>query len=106
MSIGKQAKVLTDKQQNLALAHIETTRYPLRNKIIFLLSFKAGLRAKEISKLAWSMVCNSDGVIADVINLSNNASKGRYSGRIIPLHKELKILLSELLATCFSSLSE
>ena len=97
MSIGKQAKVLTDKQQNLALAHIETTRYPLRNKIIFLLSFKAGLRAKEISKLAWSMVCNSDGVIADVINLSNNASKGRYSGRIIPLHKELKILLSELL---------
>ncbi|MBQ7659979.1 MAG: site-specific integrase [Alphaproteobacteria bacterium] len=98
MSIGKQAKVLTDKQQNLTLAHLETTRYPLRNKIIFLLSFKEGLRAKEISKLAWGMVCNSDGKIADVINLSNNASKGKYSGRIIPLHKELKILLADLLA--------
>ena len=97
MSIGKQAKILSDKQQNLTMAHLETTRYPLRNKIIFLLSFKEGLRAKEISKLAWSMVCNSDGKIADVINLSNNASKGKYSGRIIPLHKELKILLSELL---------
>ena len=98
MSIGKQAKILNDKQQNLTMAHLETTRYPLRNKIIFLLSFKEGLRAKEISKLAWSMVCNSDGKIADVINLSNNASKGKYSGRIIPLHKELKILLTDLLA--------
>ena len=97
MSIGKQAKILNDKQQNLTMAHLETTRYPLRNKIIFLLSFKEGLRAKEISKLAWSMVCNSDGKIADVINLSNNASKGKYSGRIIPMHKELKILLGELL---------
>ena len=97
MSIGKQAKILSDKQQNLTMAHLETTRYPLRNKIIFLLSFKEGLRAKEISKLAWGMVCNSDGKIADVINLSNNASKGKYSGRIIPLHKELKILLGELL---------
>ena len=97
MSIGKQAKILSDKQQNLTLAHLETTRYPLRNKIIFLLSFKAGLRAKEISKLVWSMLCSSDGKIADVINLSNNASKGKYSGRIIPLHKELKILLSDLL---------
>lgn len=97
MSIGKQAKILSDKQQNLTMAHLETTRYPLRNKIIFLLSFKEGLRAKEISKLAWSMVCNSDGKIADVINLSNNASKGKYSGRIIPMHKELKILLGELL---------
>ena len=98
MSIGKQAKILSDKQQNLTMAHLETTRYPLRNKIIFLLSFKEGLRAKEISKLAWCMVCNSDGKIADVINLSNNASKGKYSGRIIPLHKELKILLADLLA--------
>lgn len=32
-----------------------------------------------------------------MINLSNNASKGKYSGRIIPLHKELKTLLMELL---------
>mgnify|MGYP004453223467 FL=1 len=43
------------------------------------------------------MVCNSDREISDVINLSNNASKGKYSGRIIPLYKELKILLMELL---------
>ena len=97
MAIGKQAKILTDKQQNLTLTYLEGTRHPLRNKVIFMLSFKAGLRAKEIAKLKWSMVCNSDGEVSDVINLSNNASKGKYSGRIIPLHKELKTLLMELL---------
>lgn len=62
-----------------------------------MLSFKAGLRAQEIAKLKWSMVCNSAGEVSDVINLSNNASNGKYSWRIIPLHKGLKTLLMELL---------
>ena len=39
------------------------------------------------------MVCDSEGAISDSINLPNQASKGKYSGRIIPLHKELKHLL-------------
>ncbi len=61
MGIGKQAKILNAKQQTMVLAYLENTRYPLRNKIMFLLSFKAGLRAKEISQLTWSMVCDSEG---------------------------------------------
>lgn len=96
MGIGKQAKILNNKQQAMVLAYLENTRYPQRNKIIFLLSFKAGLRAKEISELKWSMVCDSEGYISDSICLPNNASKGKYSGRIIPTHKDLKKLLTEL----------
>ena len=96
MGIGKQAKILNAKQQTMVLSYLENTRYPLRNKIMFLLSFKAGLRAKEISKLTWSMVCDSEGYISDSINLPNNASKGKYSGRIIPIHKDLKKLLTDL----------
>ena len=42
MALNKQAKILTSKQQELALSYLERTRYPLRNKIIFLLSYKAG----------------------------------------------------------------
>lgn len=57
MGIGKRAKILNAKQQTMVLAYLENTRYPLRNEIMFLLSFKAGLRAKEISQLTWSMVC-------------------------------------------------
>lgn len=93
MSIGKQAKILNNKQQSMIMSYFDTTRYPVRNKIMFLLSFKAGLRAKEISSLTWSMVCDSEGAISNSINLPNQASKGKYSGRIIPLHKELKHLL-------------
>ena len=93
MPIGKQAKILTDKQQHIILSHFDTTRYPLRNKIIFLLSFKAGLRAKEIANLTWSMICDSDGNISNELNLTNKACKGQHSGRIIPMHAELKKLL-------------
>lgn len=49
MALNKQAKILTIKQQELTLSYLERTRYSLRNKIIFMLSYKAGLRAKEIA---------------------------------------------------------
>ena len=97
MGIGKQAKILTSKQQELILNHLENTRHPLRNKIIFMLSFKEGLRAKEIANLTWTMICKSDGEVSSEINLTNQASKGKTSGRIIPMHKELKALLLNML---------
>ena len=98
MALNKQAKILTPKQQELALSYLEQTRYPLCNKIIFMLSYKAGLRAKEIANLSWLMVCDSQGQLSREINLINKASKGKQSGRIIPLHKDLAVLLAELLS--------
>lgn len=98
MALNKQAKILTPKQQKLALSYLERTRYPLRNKIIFMLSYKAGLRAKEIANLSWLMVCDSEGNLSREINLINKASKGKQSGRIIPMHKDLAVLLAELLS--------
>ena len=98
MALNKQAKILTPKQQELALSYLKRTRYPLRNKIIFMLSYKAGLRAKEIANLSWLMVCDSEGNLSREINLINKASKGKQSGRIIPLHKDLAVLLAELWA--------
>jgi integrase len=68
---------------------LETRKHADRNRLIVLLSFKAGLRAKEIAALKWSMVVKADGDIGDHIHLTNEASKGR-SGRIIALNKELK----------------
>lgn len=51
MALNKQAKILTPKQQELTLSYLERTRYPLRNKIIFMLSYKAGLRATNIYRI-------------------------------------------------------
>lgn len=44
------------------------------------------------------MVCDSEGQLSREINLINKASKGKQSGRIIPLHKDLAVLLTELLS--------
>ncbi len=38
MALGKQAKTLTQKQIEVALSYLATTRYGLRNQVIFLLS--------------------------------------------------------------------
>jgi len=53
---GKQAKILSDGNFEDLLVFAETSRYPLRNKVIVLLSAKAGLRAGEIARLTWTMV--------------------------------------------------
>ncbi len=96
MAIGKQAKILTDKQQKHVLSYLQGTRHPLRNRLIFLFSFKAGLRAKEIANLKWYMVCDSEGHIATTLKLENKATKGQYSGRVIPLHPDIQQALNEL----------
>ena len=93
MAQGKQAKVLTERQIQKALRYIETTRYPERDRVIFLLSVKAGLRAKEIACLTWAMVTDPEGKVGDVIALENRASKGRNGGRTIPLNRQLQAAL-------------
>lgn len=95
MSLSKQAKVLTSKQSDLVLNYLSTTRSPLRNQLIFLLSTKAGLRAKEIASLQWAMVLDSSGEVSNYIHLTNTVSKGHSGGREIPLNKQLKSILIE-----------
>ena len=99
MALGKQAKVLNRAQTDAVLAYLEKTRHPARNRLIFLLSIRAGLRAKEIAALTWSMVTDSDGRIAADIALRDEASKGK-SGRTIPVSKELYSALVAFKADC------
>jgi integrase/recombinase XerD len=87
--IGRQAKIPSEHQQQALLAWLETRKHADRNRLIVLLSYKAGLRSKEIALLKWSMVMTADGDIGDHIHLTNEASKGK-SGRIIALNKDLK----------------
>lgn len=95
MALGKQAKILTKPQADAVLSYLSTTRYPLRDRVIFLLSVKAGLRAKEIASLRWEMITDAEGQLSDLISLTDNASKGR-GGRSIPINKDLKIALESL----------
>jgi integrase len=67
----------------------ERSRHPLRNRVIVLLSVKAGLRAAEIAKLTWSMILNPAGEINTIIELRDHAAK-MGSGRIVPIHPDLR----------------
>ena len=89
MGLGKQAKTLNPTQIKKISEFLLTNRYGLRDQTIFYFSVKCGLRAKEISHLKWSMVMESDGSISNYLHLPNSSSKGS-SGRIVPLHKDLK----------------
>jgi integrase len=93
MSLAKQAKILSKAQQEAVYAYLGSTRYPLRDRLIFLLSVRAGLRAKEIAALKWEMITDAEGELNDVIALTNDASKGRRGGRAIPIAKDLKAAL-------------
>ena len=53
---GKQAKVLSEDDLQDLLTYASATRNPIRNRVIVLLSAKAGLRAGEIANLTWDMV--------------------------------------------------
>jgi integrase len=95
---GKQAKILSDDHVEALLVFAQTSRHPDRNRLIVLLSVKAGLRAAEIANLTWDMVVDPYGDVGDAIELRDWAAK-KCSGRRIPLHPRLKTALASWLAT-------
>jgi integrase len=92
---GRQAKILSTSDVDDLLVFASCTRHPLRNRVIVLLSAKAGLRASEIANLTWDMVLDPAGQIGNVIELCDNAAK-KGGGRIIPMHPELRDALAAL----------
>lgn len=95
MALGGQAKILTKTEQKDVLAYIETTMQPVRNKVIFLLSVRAGFRAKEIASISWEMLTDASNAIAECASLQDVATKGK-SGGVVWLNDELRQALREL----------
>jgi integrase len=91
---GKQAKILTDTQIQLILSFVSKQRHPRRNRVIVLLSVRAGLRAGEIAKLTWPMVLDPSGAVALVIELRDQIAK-KQGGRLIPIHHDLRAALAD-----------
>jgi integrase len=89
---GKQAKILSDDNFEDLLLLAETSRHPLRNKVI-VLPAEAGLRAGEIASLSWAMVTDPTGAIGAVLELPDRAAKKR-SGPVLPLHEDLRTALA------------
>ncbi len=91
--LGKQARILSPLDVADLLAFADCTRHPARNRLIVLLSAKAGIRAGEIASLTWDMVVYASGQISNVIELRDHAAR-KGSGRLIPIHPDLADALS------------
>ena len=96
MALGKQAKVINEKQVKVVLSHLTTTRDPIRNKVQFLLSCDAGLRAKEVASVEWRMILDAEGDLTDAIRLEDKSAKGK-SGGVVYISTRLKEALADLL---------
>jgi integrase len=92
---GKQAKILSSPHTDEMLLFADTMRHPLRNRVMILLSTKAGLRAAEIANLTWEMLLNPSHEIGPAIELRDHAAKMNH-GRTIPIHPELRNALVSL----------
>ena len=92
---GRQARVLTDAVTRRALLAVRGRPDALRDRVMVLLSLRAGLRACEIAGLRWSMVLDPGGGVGHALAVADGIAR-RSGGRRVPLHPELRRALIEL----------
>jgi hypothetical protein len=59
-------------QERAIVGYLDTTRYPSRDRV----SITAGLHAKEMASLTWTMVTDAAGQIGEAIHGPNRATQG------------------------------
>ena len=89
------AKVLEPGDVRCLLSHVGRQRYPLRNRVMILLSFKAGLRACEIAGLDWTMLLGSNHKVAGLMTIASGIAKNGRSRRV-PIGPQLKAAVQDL----------
>jgi integrase len=83
---GRQAKIITPTMLRRMLGAVANRRTTSRDRVIILLSAKAGLR--EIARLDWSMALDARGRVGDCLAVRDAIAKKR-GGRRIPMHPSL-----------------
>jgi integrase len=78
---GKQAKTLSTDHIDDLLFFAERSRHPLRNRLVVLLSVKAGLRAAEIAKLTWAMLLDPSGEVGSTLEVRDEIAKKRAAAQ-------------------------
>lgn len=92
---GRQARLLAEPTIKHALRAVRTRPDALRDRVMVLLSLRAGLRAGEIAGLDWSMVLDPGGRVGHVLAVPDRIAK-KGGGRRVPLHPELRRALIDL----------
>ena len=74
--VMKQARVLNDKELKMLINSTKLTKYEDRNRLIVMLSYRAGLRACEIASLRICDVIDSNGGARGTVLLESWQTKG------------------------------
>jgi integrase len=98
MAIRK-AKTLTSEQFDELISSLSYSKHSARDKVMFMLSFKCGLRACEIARLRWRDVTDARGAILPVgkpIELGHHITKGKKPDTQVYMHAKLREALEAL----------
>lgn len=90
----RQAQTLNEAQLRRVLHYCRSRRHPLRDQTIIMISFFAGLRAKEIALLRVGDVFDAAGDVREQFVLEPSQSKGGQS-RTVYLSQRLRRALTE-----------
>ena len=90
----RQAQTLNEAQLRRVLQYCRSRRHPIRDETIVLVSFYAGLRAKEIAALTVGNVFDEEGAVREQFILSAAQSKGGNT-RTVYMNQRLRRALAE-----------
>ncbi len=90
----RQAQTLNEAQLRRVIHYCRSRRHPVRDQTIIMVSFYAGLRAKEIAALTVGDVFDDAGAVREQFFLSATQSKGGQT-RTVYLNQRLRRALSE-----------
>ena len=94
----KQAKVLTEQETKRVLSVIAQDRHADRNRMAFMLSLLAGMRACEIASLTIASVVDANGKPKSEIHLNQSMTKGK-KGRTVMVSDRLQKEVAKFIST-------
>jgi integrase/recombinase XerD len=106
-----QARTLNEKELNLLLLYVNTTKHAARNRAMVLMTFWGGMRIGEVAATKIGDVLAADGTIKTEIRLTAEQTKGKHARIVILAEKLRKELLSylqqrfgtkQLIALCYT----
>jgi integrase/recombinase XerD len=89
-----QAATITEAQLRRVLQYVSTRRHAHRDRTILLVSFNAGLRAKEIASILVGDIYDDAGAVREQFILRRAQTKGGYE-RTVYLNRTLRRALAE-----------
>jgi len=85
-----QARAINEQDHQQMLDYLSTTRYAIRDRAVYLMTMRAGLRIGEVAAITMDDILDSDGTLKDVVILRKSMTKGSKTRTAYFSHPELR----------------